>query len=40
MRLRLLTYNIHKCIGGVDRRYNPQRIAEVITNLHSDVLLL
>jgi len=40
MRIRLLTYNIHKCIGGVDRRYNPQRIAEVITNLHPDVLLL
>ncbi len=40
MRLRLLTYNIHKCIGGVDRRYDPQRIADVITNLHPDVLLL
>ena len=40
MRLRLLTYNIHKCIGGVDRRYDPQRIADVIGNLHPDVLLL
>ena len=40
MRLRLVTYNIHKCIGGVDRRYNPQRIADVLTNLHPDVLLL
>ncbi|MEO6776236.1 MAG: endonuclease/exonuclease/phosphatase family protein [Kofleriaceae bacterium] len=40
MRLRLLTYNIHKCIGGVDRRYEPQRIADVITNLHPDVVLL
>jgi endonuclease/exonuclease/phosphatase family metal-dependent hydrolase len=40
MRLRLLTYNIHKCIGGVDRKYDPQRIADVITNLHADVLLL
>jgi len=40
MRLRLLTYNIHKCIGGVDRRYDPQRIADVIGNLHPDVMLL
>ncbi|MEP6865366.1 MAG: endonuclease/exonuclease/phosphatase family protein [Deltaproteobacteria bacterium] len=40
MRLRLLTYNIHKCIGGVDRRYDPQRTADVITNLHPDVVLL
>ncbi len=40
MRLRLLTYNIHKCIGGVDRKYDPQRIATVINNLHADVLLL
>jgi len=40
MRLRLITYNIHKCIGGVDRRYNPQRVADVLTNLHPDVLLL
>jgi endonuclease/exonuclease/phosphatase family metal-dependent hydrolase len=40
MRLRLLTYNIHKCIGGVDRRYDPQRVADVISNLHPDVLLL
>ncbi len=40
MRLRLLTYNIHKCIGGVDRKYDPERIAGVINNLHCDVLLL
>ena len=40
MRLRLLTYNIHKCIGGVDRKYDPQRLATVIKNLHADVLML
>jgi endonuclease/exonuclease/phosphatase family metal-dependent hydrolase len=40
MRLRVLSYNIHKCIGGVDRRYEPSRIAEVIRNLEPDVLLL
>ncbi|HEY3807545.1 MAG TPA: endonuclease/exonuclease/phosphatase family protein [Kofleriaceae bacterium] len=40
MKLRVLSYNIHKCIGGVDRRYNPQRVADVINNQHADVLLL
>ena len=40
MRLRVLSYNIHKCIGGVDRRYQPERIAEVIRRLEADVLLL
>ncbi|HEY1557740.1 MAG TPA: endonuclease/exonuclease/phosphatase family protein [Kofleriaceae bacterium] len=40
MKLRVLSYNIHKCIGGVDRRYDPPRIADVITNLDPDVLLL
>ena len=40
MWLRVLSYNIHKCIGGVDRRYRPERIAEVIRRLEADVLLL
>lgn len=40
MKLRVLSYNIHKCIGGVDRRYDPDRTAEVIRNLEPDVLLL
>jgi endonuclease/exonuclease/phosphatase family metal-dependent hydrolase len=40
MRLRVLSYNIHKCIGGVDRRYQPERVADVIRALHPDVLLL
>ena len=40
MKLRVLSYNIHKCIGGVDRRYDPQRIADVINHQHADVLLL
>jgi endonuclease/exonuclease/phosphatase family metal-dependent hydrolase len=40
MRLRVLSYNIHKCIGGVDRRYDPHRVATVIRNLQPDVLLL
>src|SRR4051812_25841964 len=40
MKLRVLSYNIHKCIGGVDRRYVPDRTAEVIRALDPDVLLL
>ena len=40
MRLRVLSYNIHKCIGGVDRRYEPERIAGVISAQEPDVLLL
>jgi endonuclease/exonuclease/phosphatase family metal-dependent hydrolase len=40
VRLRVLSYNIHKCIGGVDRRYQPERVADVIRALEPDVLLL
>ena len=40
MKLRVLSYNIHKCIGGLDRRYAPERVAQVIQNLDPDVLLL
>lgn len=40
MRLRVLSYNIHKCIGGVDRKYQPERTSEVIRNLDVDVLML
>jgi endonuclease/exonuclease/phosphatase family metal-dependent hydrolase len=40
MKLRVLSYNIHKCIGGVDRKYQPTRIAEVIRKLDVDVLML
>ncbi len=40
MKLRLLTYNIHKCIGGVDRRYDPERIRDTIAHYHPDVVLL
>jgi endonuclease/exonuclease/phosphatase family metal-dependent hydrolase len=38
--IRILTYNIHKCIGGLDRRYNPERIRDVIANYEPDVALL
>ncbi len=40
MKLRVLSYNIHKCIGGVDRRYDPSRIVEVIRKLDVDIVML
>ena len=40
MRIRLLTYNIHKCIGGFDRRYRPERVAETIAHYRPDFVLL
>ena len=40
MQLRLLTYNIHKCIGGVDRKYLPERIYETIAHYQPDIVLL
>jgi endonuclease/exonuclease/phosphatase family metal-dependent hydrolase len=40
VRLRVLSYNIHKCIGGVDRRYEPSRVADVIRALDTDVVML
>lgn len=39
MKLRVLTYNIHRAIG-VDRRFRPQRIARVIAHHDPDVALL
>jgi len=40
MRLRALTYNVHKCVGGLDRRYDPVRVAETIGHYDPDVVLL
>jgi endonuclease/exonuclease/phosphatase family metal-dependent hydrolase len=40
MRLRIASYNIHKGIGGVDRRYRPERIVEVLRAIDADVCLL
>ncbi len=40
MQLRLVTYNIHKGIGGVDRNYRLDRITEAIGHLAPDVVLL
>ena len=40
MRFRLITYNIHKGIGGIDRRYRPERIVESVRHYEPDVVLL
>lgn len=39
-RLRVLTWNIHKGVGGVDRRYDLQRTADVIEGYRPDIILL
>ena len=38
--LRLVTYNIHKGIGGVDRRYRLERVIETLCHCQPDVALL
>ena len=38
--MRLMTYNIHKGIGGHDRRYSLRRVIEVIEHENPDLLLL
>src|SRR5947207_764228 len=40
MRFRLVTYNIHKGIGGVDRLYRPERIVEAVGHYQPDIVLL
>ena len=37
--LRIATYNIHKCVG-IDRRYSPERIAEVLREIDADVVAM
>ena len=39
MRLRVLSYNIHRCIG-VDRRFRPERVVEVLRHYEADIVLL
>ncbi|MHC4958446.1 MAG: endonuclease/exonuclease/phosphatase family protein [Planctomycetota bacterium] len=39
MKLRVMTWNIHKGIGGVDRRYKPERIIELIAHYGPDIVL-
>ena len=40
MRVRLVTYNIHKGIGGVDRRYDLSRVVDVLNSYEPDIVLL
>jgi endonuclease/exonuclease/phosphatase family metal-dependent hydrolase len=40
MHFRLLTYNIHKGIGGLDRRYDLARIVDTIAHYQPDVAML
>jgi endonuclease/exonuclease/phosphatase family metal-dependent hydrolase len=37
--LRVVTYNIHTCVG-IDRRYNPGRIAAVLREIDADIACL
>jgi endonuclease/exonuclease/phosphatase family metal-dependent hydrolase len=37
--LRIITYNIHRCIGG-DHKLSPERIAEVISTHQPDIVAL
>jgi endonuclease/exonuclease/phosphatase family metal-dependent hydrolase len=40
MHVRVLSWNIHKGIGGIDRRYRPERTLEVIAGFRPDVVFL
>jgi endonuclease/exonuclease/phosphatase family metal-dependent hydrolase len=40
MDLVVVTWNIHKCIGGIDRRYRPERVIEVLQHYRPDIVLL
>ena len=40
LNLRLVSWNVHKCVGGLDRRYDPARIAAVLAAQQPDVVLL
>lgn len=40
MRFCLITYNIHKGIGGVDRRYRPERVVETLQHHLPDIVFL
>ena len=39
MRLRVVTYNVHRC-RGMDRRVRPQRIVEVLGEINADIIAL
>ena len=40
MEFRVMSYNIHKCIGSIDRKYRPERIIDTIKHYDPDIVLL
>ncbi|MCU0863970.1 MAG: endonuclease/exonuclease/phosphatase family protein [Planctomycetes bacterium] len=38
--LRIVSWNVHKCTGGLDRRHDPARTAAVLAAAAPDVILL
>ncbi len=40
MSFRVVTYNIHKGIGGVDRRYRLERVIETLSHFDADIVCL
>lgn len=40
LNVRIVSWNVHKCVGGLDRRYDPGRTAAVIAAQQPDVVLL
>jgi endonuclease/exonuclease/phosphatase family metal-dependent hydrolase len=39
MRLRVVSYNIHRAIG-VDRRFRPDRVVRILSAYDADIVLL
>jgi len=39
MKIKMVTYNIHRAIG-LDRRFKPERIADIINDINPDIALL
>ncbi len=40
LNLRVVSWNVHKCTGGLDRRYDPLRVAKVLAAAEPDIVLL
>lgn len=40
LKLTVVSWNVHKCIGGIDRRYDPVRTASVLARAEPDIVLL
>ena len=39
MKIKITTYNIHRAIG-LDRRFRPQRIIDILNDIDADIVLL